>query len=80
MTLIWWRYWGKMPTMLPYLARRLAALMPTLFGVTVAVFLILKLVPGDPALALLGPRATEQSVAELRSMLADRFGRPANLF
>jgi peptide/nickel transport system permease protein len=53
--------------MLRYLIQRLAALLPTLFGVTVAVFLILKMVPGDPALALLGPRATEESVAELRS-------------
>ncbi|HTD47359.1 MAG TPA: ABC transporter permease [bacterium] len=49
-----------------FLARRMAAVVPTLFGVTVVVFLTLKMVPGDPALALLGPRATEDSVAELR--------------
>ena len=50
-----------------FLLRRLAAVLPTLFGVTVLVFLTLKMVPGDPAIALLGPRATQESVAELRS-------------
>lgn len=53
--------------MTAFILRRLAAVIPTLFGVTVVVFLTLKMVPGDPALALLGPRATEESVAELRS-------------
>ena len=55
--------------MFAFLMRRLVAVVPTLFGVTVVVFLTLKMVPGDPALALLGPRATEESLAEIRTEL-----------
>ena len=38
-------------------ARRLLLAMPMLLGMSVVVFLILHLVPGDPALAVLHPRA-----------------------
>jgi peptide/nickel transport system permease protein len=37
----------------------------TVLGVTVLVFFMLHLVPGDPARALLGPRATPQLIAQL---------------
>jgi len=50
-----------------YLAQRLALLVFVLLGVTVLVFLVTRLTPGDPARVLLGPRATDDEVARLRT-------------
>lgn len=55
--------------MVGYALRRLAMLVPVLLGVTVIVFLTMALVPGDPALAILGPYATPETTAELRTAL-----------
>jgi peptide/nickel transport system permease protein len=52
-----------------YLARRLLLLVPVLFGVSLVVFGVMSLVPGDPALAVLGPYATPERLAELRAEL-----------
>ncbi len=52
--------------MLRYLGWRLLQLLPVLLGITVASFLLLHLVPGDPARTLLGVRATPHEVAVLR--------------
>jgi peptide/nickel transport system permease protein len=49
--------------------RRLLETVPVLIGVSVVVFLALRLIPGDPAIVLLGERATEQNVARLREQL-----------
>src|SRR5215467_8342152 len=40
-----------------------------LFGVTVIIFGMVHFLPGDPALVLLGDRATQQNVADLREQL-----------
>jgi peptide/nickel transport system permease protein len=48
-----------------YLIRRLFQLIPVLIGITVIAFLLLHLVPGDPARTLLGVRATPARVAAL---------------
>jgi ABC-type dipeptide/oligopeptide/nickel transport system permease component len=49
------------------LARRVAIAAPVLFGVTVLVFLILHLIPGDPAQILLfGSRPTPEQLVQLR--------------
>ena len=48
-----------------FVARRLLQAVPTILGVTVLVFFMIHLVPGDPALALLGPRATPGAIARL---------------
>ena len=45
------------------------ATIPTLFGISLLVFGFLHLIPGDPALAILGERATEESVARVRAAL-----------
>ena len=50
-----------------YLIRRALGLIPVLFGVSIVVFLLLRLTPGDPATVMLGERATPEKVAELRS-------------
>ena len=52
--------------MLRYAARRLAAAVLVVFGVTLATFLLMHLEPGDPARAVLGIRATPTAVAALR--------------
>lgn len=52
-----------------YLIRRVLESLPVIFGVSVLVFLLLRLIPGDPATALLGERASEQNVAAIRERL-----------
>jgi peptide/nickel transport system permease protein len=52
-----------------FLTRRLLLAIPILLGVTLVVFLTIKLVPGDPVAALLGPNATPQARADLTSRL-----------
>lgn len=55
--------------MTAYLLRRLLQLIPVLLGISLVVFLIMALLPGDPALAILGPYATPESLASLRQEL-----------
>lgn len=55
--------------MFSYFLRRLVALIPTLFGVSVAVFLLLHLVPGDPARMIAGLDATEADLVLIRQDL-----------
>lgn len=52
-----------------YLARRLLQLVPILIGVSMLVFLFLHLIPGDPAYAMLGDKATPESVARVNHAL-----------
>lgn len=51
------------------LIRRLALSVPILLGMSVLVFLIIRLVPGDPVLAVLGLNATPELIASLREEL-----------
>ena len=55
--------------MLAYIIRRVFILIPTLLGVSIIVFMMLHLTPGDPAELLLGERATEEALDELREHL-----------
>jgi peptide/nickel transport system permease protein len=52
--------------MLSYIFKRLLLTLPTLSLVAVAVFLIIRLIPGDPALVLLGEGADAASLASMR--------------
>jgi ABC-type dipeptide/oligopeptide/nickel transport system permease component len=52
-----------------HLAARLLQLIPTSVGALVLVFFLMRVVPGDPAAAMLGTNATPQAVADLRSQL-----------
>ncbi len=49
-----------------YILRRFAMTVPVLFGVTIIVFLVISLVPGDPAKAILGTFATPENMAQVR--------------
>ena len=55
--------------MLRYILRRILFLIPVLIGVSILIFSIVHLAPGDPAETMLGPSATAQDLAELRSQL-----------
>jgi peptide/nickel transport system permease protein len=52
-----------------YLLRRSGQALLVLIGLSLAVFLLIQLVPGDPARAILGPRATASAIAALRMRL-----------
>jgi len=52
-----------------YLAKRLLSAVPVLLGLTVIVFFIMALIPGDPATAILGSYATPENVARLNKQL-----------
>jgi peptide/nickel transport system permease protein len=52
-----------------FILRRMALTIPTLFVMSIVVFLIIRLVPGDPVRTMLGFRATDANVAELRHQL-----------
>ncbi len=54
---------------LTYVLRRLVHLLPVAFGITLVVFFMIHLVPGDPARTLLGTSATAEGVAALRASL-----------
>lgn len=49
-----------------YIFKRLLLTLPVLLGISVIVFFIMALIPGDPALAILGSYATPENVAKLR--------------
>lgn len=55
--------------MLRYALRRLLLLVPVLLGISLVVFVTLSLVPGGTALAILGPYATPERVAEIERAL-----------
>ena len=48
-----------------YVIKRILLAIPTILGVTILVFFMIHLVPGDPAVTLLGPRATPELIAKL---------------
>lgn len=52
--------------MLQYIFRRLLALVPIFLGASILIFLVMRLIPGDPARQALGPEATGEQVAVLR--------------
>lgn len=67
--------------MMRFVSRRLATALPTLFISAIAVFFLIRLIPGDPAALMLGDQADAASLADLRHRLgldlglAAQFGR-----
>lgn len=55
--------------MLAYIIRRIFIMIPTLLGVSVIVFFMLHLTPGDPAELLMGERASEEALQDIREHL-----------
>lgn len=55
--------------MIKYFIKRLLLAIPTLLAMLTVVFVLVRLVPGDAAVAMLGDQATEQALAALRTRL-----------
>lgn len=51
---------------LMFLAKRIGQLIPILVGITIVAFVLIRLVPGDPAVALLGNHYTPTAAAKVR--------------
>ncbi len=62
--------------MLQFITRRLLLLLPVLLGMLLVTFLIVRLIPGDPCVAMLGERATPEKC----ELFKERFGLNDNLF
>ena len=78
--------------MTQYIFRRILGLIPVLFGVSLLVFTLTRIIPADPALLILGERATPEARARLQEQLglnqplffnpaeAAETGKPLELF
>ena len=66
--------------MLAYLLRRALTLLFVLFGLAVLIFIIARIVPGDPARIALGPLATASQVTELREEMGLNASFPVQLW
>ena len=60
--------------MLSYILKRILSLLPTLFVVSIVVFLVVYMIPGGPATAILGMEASPDAIAQLNAELG--FDRP----
>ena len=60
--------------MLPYILKRIAGMIPTLFVASVFIFLFIHFIPGDPVSVLLGDTATPEEIATLSHEMG--FDRP----
>jgi len=52
-----------------YIIRRVIGLIPVLLGITILVFFLIRLIPGDPVITMLGDRASAESVERVREQL-----------
>ncbi|MGE7909819.1 nickel ABC transporter permease [Lysinibacillus xylanilyticus] len=52
-----------------FILKRLAQIIPVTLGVTLVVFLIMQMIPGDPAIILAGEGASQETINELRENL-----------
>src|SRR5215472_12451147 len=55
--------------MIGYLRSRVLQFVPVLFGISFIVFILIRLIPGDPAIALLGTRATPELIKRVHEQL-----------
>ena len=55
--------------MIGYILKRLVSAIPVLIGISIIVFIIMALIPGDPATAILGSFATPDNVEKLNRHL-----------
>jgi ABC-type dipeptide/oligopeptide/nickel transport system permease component len=52
--------------MLPYIARRVALSVPVFLSVVTVVFVVVRVLPGDPAQATLGENASKAAISACR--------------
>jgi len=65
---------------LNYAVKRVLQIVPVLFMVTILIFLMIHMIPGDPARLILGEKATNSAVAALRAKLGLDQSLPAQYF
>ena len=63
-----------------YLIKRVLTLIPVLLVVSIVIFLLIHLTPGDPAAALLGDQATPEAIAALREKMGLNDPLPVQYF
>ncbi len=52
-----------------YIIRRLLIMLPVLLGVSLIIFIMVRVIPGDPGYILAGPHATKDQVEQIREQL-----------
>ena len=52
-----------------YILKRLLLFIPTLLGITLITFILMQSLPGDPVTAMVGERASSETIARIRSEL-----------
>ena len=52
-----------------FIVKRIVAMVPVLLGVTLVIYLIMSMAPGDPAKVILGEQATPEQIEELREQI-----------
>ena len=60
--------------MTQYIARRILSLIPVLIGVSIIVFALIRMIPGDPVTVMLGERARAEDIERVREEMG--FDRP----
>ena len=55
--------------MIGYIIRRILQTIPLLFAIVTIIFFALRMLPADPAMAVLGDQASEQSLRALREQM-----------
>lgn len=63
--------------MTQYILRRLISLIPVLIGVSIVVFALIRMIPGDPVTVMLGDRARVEDIERVREELG--FNRPIHI-
>ena len=64
---------GKGIQMYKYILKRLLFLIPTILGVTLIIYAVMNITPGDPAAAILGPGTPEADRIAYNEMLPSRY-------
>jgi len=52
-----------------YIVRRILGLIPVLLGITILVFFLIRMIPGDPVITMLGDRASAEDIERVREAL-----------
>jgi len=52
-----------------YIIRRLLIMIPVLFGISIIIFAMVRVIPGDPGYILAGPHATKEQIEQIREQL-----------
>lgn len=55
--------------MTAYIIRRILGLIPVLLGITILVFFLIRLIPGDPVVTMLGDKASKEDIERVREQL-----------